>query len=98
MVRFQNHPIMKFLVNWNYRAGWKEDVLILHAGETVHLDDDAAAHVLADSPGVLTPLAETATAEPVATVTETETVAERALDQAPQDRQIKRAPKREKKA
>lgn len=89
MVRFQNHPIMKFLVNWNYRAGWKEDVLILHAGETVHLDDDAAAHVLADSPGVLTPLAETATAEPVA---------ERALDEAPQDRQIKRAPKREKKA
>lgn len=89
MVRFQNNPIMKFLVNWNYRAGWKEDVLILHAGETVHLDDDAAAHVLADSPGVLTPLAETATAEPVA---------ERALDEAPQDRQIKRAPKREKKA
>ena len=96
MVRFQNPPIMKFLVNWNYRAGWKEDVLILHAGETVHLDDDAAAHVLADSPGVLTPLTETATAEPVAAVTET--VAERALDEAPQDRHIKRAPKREKKA
>ena len=96
MVRFPNPPIMKFLVNWNYRAGWKEDVLILHAGETVHLDDDAAAHVLADSPGVLTPLTETATAEPVAAVTET--VAERALDEAPQDRQIKRAPKREKKA
>ncbi len=81
---------MNYLVNWNYQAEWKNQVVRLFAGETVTLDADVAEFVLRDSPGCLTP-----TAPALGTLAADTAPAEgdRALDEAPQDRQLKRAPK-----
>ena len=91
---------MQYLATQNYRASWKEGVLVLVAGETVTLDDDAAAHVQNDAPGALEPLAAQPAAQsapsPAPVSADTATDPERALDEAPQDRQLKRAPKRAK--
>lgn len=50
----------KYLVNWNYEAGWREGRIVLFAGDIVELEEATAEHINFDSPGCLTPVPEVA--------------------------------------
>ena len=72
---------MKYRVNWKYRAWHDVQQIVLQEGEVVELDDDIAAWLKTDSPGLLSAVEE-----------------ERAVEEPPQDRMVKRGKKRQARA
>lgn len=65
---------MKYTVNWDYSASFRDKLLRFEQGEIVTLDDETAQWVNRDSEGCLSPFVETEA---------------RAVTEPPQDRQVK---------